>query len=197
MRISRNALVAPLAAGVLALGLAACGDDPDETSAEDSPTQSAEPTEPTDDPSDEQSPDVGTSDVVASAIAAIDAAEQDAGGTAFEISEEDGGGWEVDVALGDRYVGVHVDANGQVTGTDDEDDMDDDDRAGLAAAEITLADALTTAEGSAPSGTLDGADLDTEGGDHVWSVSFEDGDVEHEVHVDVVSGDVVHVETDD
>lgn len=185
------------------LVLTACGDDADNDDANSvNPAASETPGETTDAPTDAptDTPTTGAGetaagdDVVASAVAAIAAAEQEAGGTAFELSSEDGG-WEVDVAVGDRYVEVRIGADGTVQGTDDEDDLDGGDRAGLDAASITLADAVQTAAAEGE-GRLDGADLDDDGGTHAWEVQFENGN-EYDVYVDVATGEVLRVTTDD
>lgn len=187
---------------VATLGLAACGDDSDDTTSDDrqsSQTPASSPTaddESTDAPDDSaQNGTAVDTDSVASALAAIAAAEEHLTGTAYEISEDDGY-WEVDVAVGDRSHEVRVDRDGSVAGAD-EDDLDGDDRAALEAAEVTITDAIETAAKAAPGGRLDDVNIDDDGRGFTWEVSFEDGGVEHEVHVDAVSGEVVHTTTDD
>lgn len=128
---------------------------------------------------------------------AIDTAESEAGGTAYELDDQDDDDtWEVDVAVDDRSVEVTVSADGtQVVGTED-DDLDDDDRRALAAATITLADAITTALAEVP-GTFDDAELDADDGTFAWEVTIDvapDDDVD--VYVDVTTGTVLRVERD-
>lgn len=126
---------------------------------------------------------------------AIAAAEDEAGGTAYEIDDqEQDGSWEVDVAVGDRSVEVTVDADGAVTRTDD-DDLDGDDRAGLDAATITLVEAIELAIGEV-GGVLDDAELEEDDGTHYWEVSLDGTDRGDDVEVKVsVTGEVL--ETDD
>lgn len=133
--------------------------------------------------------DATTEDV----YAAIGLAESEAGGTAFEVDREDDGteGWEVSVAVGDEEVDVDVDLAGtEVLGTDRDDDLDDDERAALAAATITLADAIRTALAEVD-GVLDDVELDEEDGTGVWEVSVGD---DTEVYIDVATGDVLRVD---
>lgn len=130
--------------------------------------------------------------------AAISTAEEDAGGTAYEVDDQDDDGtWEIDVAVGDRSIEVTVTSDGaEVVGTDDDDDLDDDDRRALDAATITIQDAITTALNEVP-GTFDDAELDEEDGSFHWEISIDatDGDDDVEVYVDVESGDVVRVDS--
>lgn len=133
-------------------------------------------------------------DLTASGLAAIEAAEADQDGTAVEIDDQDDDGtWEVTVRIGDRTVEVTVGADGEVAGTDDEDDLDAEDIAALDAATTTLAEAIETAVAQT-GGVLDDAELDEEDGTYVWKVSVDGtdaGDDDVEVHVDTVSGEVV------
>ncbi len=127
---------------------------------------------------------------------AIDTAESEAGGSAYELDDQDDDGtWQVDVAVDDRSVEVTVSADGtQVVGTED-DDLDDDDRQALAAATITLADAITTALAEVP-GTLDDAEIDADDGTVAWQVTVDVTPDVADVYVDVATGAVLRVERD-
>ncbi|HWK27382.1 MAG TPA: PepSY domain-containing protein [Solirubrobacter sp.] len=73
---------------------------------------------------------------------------------------------------------------------------DDDRSSRVSQAKIGLADAIRRAARRA-SGTVTEADLDRERGKLVWSVTFERGDRETEVDVDIRSGRVLRVTHDD
>lgn len=131
-------------------------------------------------------------DLTAFALAAIDTAEAETGGVAYEIDDQDDDGtWEVDVRVDDRSVEVTVSADGRtVEGTED-DDLDDDDRAGLDAATITLQEAIEAAVAEA-GGVLDDAELKEEDGSHRWEVSLDGTDRGDDVEVLVsVTGEVL------
>lgn len=132
-------------------------------------------------------------DLTAIAILAIDTAEAEAGGTAYEIDDQDEDGtWEVDVQVEDRSVEVTVSADGtQVVETED-DDLDDEDRAALDAATITLTEAIELAVNEV-GGVLDDAELEGEddGDPHHWEVSVDtDENDDIEVHISV-TGEVL------
>lgn len=201
MRTSTRTAATALALLALGLPLAACGEDappesrPAITSgtdstdvATDAATDAATDTAATNGPS-------ASPDTAGDVYAAIGLAEAEAGGTAFEVDREDdhGEGWEVSVAVGEEEVDVHVDLAGtEVLGTDRDDDLDPDERAALAAAGITLADAIRTALAEVD-GVLEDVDLDAEDGTPVWEVSIEH---DAEVHVEVATGEVRRVERD-
>lgn len=208
MNTSKRLTVTTALALTLSLGLTACGDnEPDVEQPADDPASSApaettttddggDDTGATEDASASEAPsgadDAGDttapggdagSDLTAIALVAIDTAEAEAGGTAYEIDDQDDDGtWEVDVRVGDRSVEVTVSADGtQVVGTED-DDLDDDDRAALDASTITLAEAIELAVAEA-GGVLDDAELEGEddGRPHHWEVTVDtdrDDDVE-------------------
>ncbi|WP_235734707.1 PepSY domain-containing protein [Nocardioides alcanivorans] len=189
MRTHTKFLIAPATAAVLVLALAACGDDDGDT---DGRQSTGDPSSVTDTATD-ASTEAGAVD---SALAAISAAEEATGGTAYEISEEDGG-WEIDVAVGDRSHEVRLGADGAVISSDDDGNLDRDDREGLAAARISIVDAIEAAVGTEPAGRLDDVSLERERNGHVWEVTFDDGNVDNEIHVDVVTGEVVRTGVDD
>lgn len=206
-------------AGLLALTLAACGtaeDDtsagvsapaglPDETTPDDTADQEATSSAPDDSgdvaatTSDSTSDSTGgtaAADQLEQLEAVIAAAEDEAGGTAYEIDDQDDDeSWEVDVAVDDRSVEVTVGPDGQVVRTE-EDDLDEDDRDALAAATITIVDAAGTALGEVE-GTLDDIELDEDNGTFAWEVTIDTVDQDDvEVYVDVATGEVLRVERD-
>lgn len=211
------------ATALLALSapLAACGTGGDDQPA--SPATTAEQTtdattapEPTDDTTTGGTTDAPTDgattpsegatggvvpgdDMNSGAFAAIELAEAEAGGTAFEIDRDDlgAGGWEVSVAVGDDEVDVDIDREGtEVLGTDTDDDLDAEERAALDTATVTLADAIQTALDEVGGGLLDDVELDEERDTVAWEVTIDDGagsdDVE--VYVDIVTGEVVQAD---
>lgn len=217
MKPTNRTLTAALAL-TLALGLAACGTDDtpsvstagqaadealDEATA-DSSTDDTTDDESTDDDAAEETTgddsaaatDAGTSDdLTAAALAAIATAEAEAGGTAYEIDDQDDDGtWEIDVRVGDRSVEVTVSADGTtVVETEDNDDLDSDDLAALDAATITLTEAIEIAINEV-GGILDDAELESDDGEQGWDVTV-DTDAKDDVDVLVsVTGEVITVD---
>lgn len=199
--IGRAALIALTAA--LAVGVSACGEsDPapgDDATTTSSPAQTSDETS-----ADQTSSDDATSETAPASSsgsdtwhAAIETAEQEADGTAYEIDDQDDdGSWEIDVAEGSTSTEVTVTADGTATVDDDTDDLDDEDRAAIEAAKISLGDAITTALKQVD-GTLDDVELEEQGGRHVWQVTIDTTDRGGvEVDVDVESGQAT-VATDD
>lgn len=208
MKKSRPALIALTAA--LALGITACGssDDSDETTSSSASATSGAGTS-SEDPTEESSSDDrssasstassgGSDDTGLEAVReAITAAEEQAGGDAYEVDDqEDDGTWEVDVAKGSQSIEVEVTGDGTAT-IEDEDDLDDEDRAGLKAATITVTDAIETALKEVD-GTFDDVELEGEDGEHRWEVTVDDskGD-DREVTIDVTDGSVVSTDNGD
>ncbi|WP_407319623.1 hypothetical protein UQW22_04145 [Isoptericola halotolerans] len=130
-------------------------------------------------------------DRTTTALAAVATAEAEVEGAAYAIGDDDeGSSWEVDVALGDETVVASVDGTGgQVLGTET-DDLDDDDRAALDAASVGLPEAIQRVVGES-GGTLEDAELETDGGVAHWKVSVltSAGD-EEEYLVDLIDGAV-------
>ncbi|MBM3716500.1 MAG: PepSY domain-containing protein [Actinobacteria bacterium] len=128
------------------------------------------------------------------AVAAATIAESSAGGRAIELDQEDDGTWEVHVAAGDREVEVRVSADGSTVDSsrDDDDGLDDEDRAALDSAVTTLADAIRIAAAENPSGAgIDDVTLDDEDGTWAWEVGFRD-DVD--VYVSAADGSVLRTD---
>ncbi|SOC52531.1 PepSY domain-containing protein [Ornithinimicrobium cerasi] len=226
MRTTTNRTLTAALALTLSLSLAACGsadqegagvtteqttsaettsaettsDDADDTSDDaDDTSDDAEDTSDDADDTGDTTTGAGGEDLTATALAAIATAEAEAGGTAYEIDDQDDDGtWEVDVAVDDRSVEVTVSADGATVEATEDDDLDEDDRAALDAATITLVDAITTAV-TEVDGVLDDAELEEEDGSFFWEVSVDRtsngaGDDDVEVRVDVTTGDVVEVD---
>lgn len=127
------------------------------------------------------------------AIAAIERAEQETGGVAFEIDNEDQDrAWEIDIADGTRHITVIVSGDGEmiVSTSDDAEEVDAADRAALDAATTTLAQALEAAADEIGEGNaFDGASLeDDEGDSQAWKVTFEDAT---EVFVSITDGSIL------
>ncbi|AXH95880.1 PepSY domain-containing protein [Ornithinimicrobium avium] len=211
MNTQTNRTLTAALALALAVGLSACGGEGDAgdgvnpqtpTATQPAEDTSAEPT--TDDAEDDTSEateeDQQTSatdagDLTATALLAIGTAEDETGGSAYEIDDQgDDGTWEVDVAVDGRSIEVTVSADGTtVVGTED-DDLDEDDKAGLAAATITLQEAIQIAIDEV-GGVLDDAELEEEGGAHHWEVEVDGTDRGDDVEVNVsVDGKVLSVE---
>ena len=205
---TRRAMIAPIALS-MTIAMSACASD-DETSdsgtTDSTTTVGSETTSPDD--SAAGSPSTGTGSESASApgsadattgrtaiaLTAIATAEEGTGGVAYEIDDQDDDGtWEVDVRDGDASVEVKLNADGTQILEQENDDLDDDDKAGLDAASITLSEAIQTAINHV-GGELDDAELEEDDGQHYWEVSVdtpENDDVE--VHVSV-NGEILKVD---
>lgn len=219
MKTTRCISLVALAAAA-SLGLAACGSDDAGDGGDATRTTTETVTEsPSGSGGEEQSGESGTgsssssgsttggsgtsvTDVSIKDLEKIAAtAEDEVSGTAYEMDDQDRDGtWEVDVAKDDdTSVEVTVSADGsKVVRTDDRDDtIDDDDRAGLDAAKITVVEAIDAAMKEAD-GTFDDAELESEGGKHFWEVSLDDADGHDiEVRVDVATGKATVQQDDD
>jgi uncharacterized membrane protein YkoI len=159
---------------------------------EDATVASSPEASPADDGSEDDGSEgeaAGIGGVTTTALQAIAAAEEEAGGDAYSIDDaDDDSVWEVDVAVGDRTFDVEVDDNGEVVGTE-EGALDSDERAVIQGAEVGLAEAieLIQEEGS---GALDEAELDIEGDHADWAVTLVVKQGEIEYRVDTESGEV-------
>ncbi len=142
---------------------------------------------PTEAGSEDEAAGIGGS--TTTALEAIAAAEEEAGGDAYSIEDSDEDSvWEIDVAVGDQTIDVEVDENGEVVDTE-EGALDSDEREVIEAAEVGLAEAieLVREEGS---GILDEVELDIEGDHADWVVTLVVKQGEVEYRVDTVSGEV-------
>ena len=134
-------------------------------------------------------------DLTAVALTAVATAEAETDGTAYEIDDQDDDGtWEVDVRVDDRSVEVTVAADGTAVESTEDDDLDDDDRAALDAATITLAEAVELAVAEV-GGVLDDAELEEEDGSFFWEVTLDGTESGDDVEVKVsVTGEILQTE---
>lgn len=124
---------------------------------------------------------------------AIETAESEVGGQAMDLDYDDDGEWEIEVVSDGQYTEVTVSADGgTVVETDDPDDLDSDDQREFDAAEISLADAITTATDEHP-GNIDDVELETEDGTVVYQVDLYVGSDNSDlsVYVDAANGEIV------
>lgn len=204
MNTSKSLTVTTALALTLSLVLAACGEDqpdvepaasdpaasaPEETAPEEADDTSTDDTETTEeapaqtgeddtDQTSDAAPGADAGDLTAIALSAIETAEAETGGTAYEIDDQDEDGtWEVEVRVDDRSVEVTVSEDGTAVVSTEDDDLDEDDRAALDAATITLADAIQMGVAEV-GGVLDDAELEDEddGLPHHWEVSVDTED---------------------
>lgn len=200
-----RALVASLA---LASGLALAGCAPEsEPSSTATPPQfgddentATSPPGETETPSESDSPDeAGTSldAITQQALDAIALAESHAGGTAYELDDEDDeSAWKIDVAVDGRSVEVEVNwAGTEVLSTENDDELDADDREDLTQVSYSMSNAIVTAAAEV-SGHVVSVDLSSDDGVIAWEVEFENGNDDVEVYVDAATGDVLRVERD-
>lgn len=206
MRNSTRTLVTTAALVGLALPLAACGSSEDDVS---QPGVTAGPEDssdaPTADATDDATGDATTGDdstggsadggANAAAFGAIDLAEAQAGGIAFELDRDDDGAghWEVSVAVGDAEINVYVDlAGAEVLRTESDGTVSREETAALELAQVSMAEAIQIAVDEVD-GVVEEVDLDEERGTVAWEVVMTD---DTEVYVDVVTGEVLQVERD-
>lgn len=171
MYTSRRALLGATTATVMSLTLAACGDAT--VSSADS----------------EKS--------VEKAVAAVELAENEVGGVAFELDEEGKRGWDVSVVADGQVTEVRVNTMGtEVTKTESDGRIDADDRVRVEQATVPLADAITTAA-KETTGTVSSVELDRfRVRTLVWEVDFDNGDDDVTVSVDAMTGVVANVDRD-
>lgn len=183
-------LVSLAAVAILALGVAGCSPD---RPAAPAPVTAA-PTTTAAAPSNPASPQATPGDPAehnAAALRAIATAEQATNGKAHEIDDR----WEVEVIAGDRSIEVKVSADGNtVASRDDHDTADDDDRARLGGAQVTLTQAIEAALREVP-GSLDDAELDHKDDRDVWEVSIDTPEKRDiEVYVSPQDGSIIKVD---
>lgn len=197
-----------VAAAALSLTLVACGTDNDVPTVDVDPTATDTPGSVTDlSPSPETTTDAATDetgtdepaeapaddDTHAGVLAAIESAQAATGGTAFEVDDADGGSWEIYIADGDDELEVLVTSDGsEIILIEREGGLDASDSDGLAAATITISEAIVIAADHGE-GLIDDVNLDREGSGFAWEVTFVN-DVE--VYIDVASGEIIRVEQD-
>lgn len=210
--------IALAAVAALALGLSACGEDAtgpdstpaptvemtteaatpeataDETTTEETTTEEPTPTEDvatedTQGPADPVGGDLD--DVTAAALTAIQTAESETGGIAYSVDDKDDDRrWEVEVALDGLEVEVTLSADGTtVERTEDDDDLDADERQALQDMQVGLVEAIEIAYAQF-GGVLDDADLDEDDGRWTWEIDL--GGANDDIHVDIVTGEIVN-----
>lgn len=215
---SRTTAISAALALTLSLGLAACSDDPADAPGVTAEQPAGTPTgDATDDATDDDATDddddatdddddmtgdatgaAGASEgLTALALSAIATAEDEVGGTAYAIDDQDDDGtWEIDLRVGDRSHEVTVAQDG-ASGVEknEEDDLDDDDRAGLDAATITIAEAIEIAIDEV-GGVLDDAELGEDDGRHSFEVTLDGTDRgdDVDVKIDVATGEVIEID---
>ena len=191
-------LAASAAAGALAL--AGCGNSEEEPQIEDAqPTTQAEDTESADDAGDDDAAANEKGGSLEAAQAAIDLAEKEIGGKAIEIDFDDEKTWELTVLKGSEEHEVEINAEGTeiVKKEKDDDEADKEDVDALKKAKTSLKDALKKAIDE-QAGTIDEADLDTDG-EPTWSVEiYPEGKTDSvDVYVSAMNGEIVDEPADD
>ncbi|OFT93499.1 PepSY domain-containing protein [Brevibacterium sp. HMSC24B04] len=191
-------LAASAAAGALAL--AGCGNSDDAQQTDDTQQQStaqAENSKSADENADESQNEKGGS--LEAAHAAIDLAEKEIGGKAIEIDFDDEKTWELTVLKGSEKHEVEINAEGTeiVKKEKDDDQAEREDVDALKKAKTSLKDALKKAIDE-QAGTIDEADLDTDG-EPTWSVEiYPEGKTDSvDVYVSAINGSIVDEPADD
>ena len=191
-------LAASAAAGALAL--AGCGNSEEEPQIEDAqPTTQAEDTESADDAGDDDAAADEKGGSLEAAHAAIDLAEKEIGGKAIEIDFDDEKTWELTVLKGSEEHEVEINAEGTevLKKEKDDDQAYKEDVDALKKAKTSLKDALKKAIDE-QAGTIDEADLDTDG-QPTWSVEiYPEGKTDSvDVYVSAINGSIVDEPADD
>lgn len=191
-------LAASAAAGALAL--AGCGNSEEEPQIEDAqPTTQAEDTESADDAGDDDAAANEKGGSLEAAQAAIDLTEKEIDGKAIEIDFDDEKTWELTVLKGSEKHEVEINAEGTeiVKKEKDDDQADKKDVDALKKAKTSLKDALKKAIDE-QAGTIDEADLDTDG-EPTWSVEiYPEGKTDSvDVYVSAIDGSIVDEPEDD
>ncbi|OFT96008.1 PepSY domain-containing protein [Brevibacterium sp. HMSC22B09] len=190
-------LAASAAAGALAL--AGCGNSEEEPQIED-----AQPTTQAEGSSSESAAASGESQnekggSLEAAQAAIDLAEKEIDGKAIEIDFDDEKTWELTVLKGSEEHEVEINAEGTeiVKKKKDDDEAEREDVDALKKAKTSLKDALKKAIDE-QAGTIDEADLDTDG-QPTWSVEiYPEGKTDSvDVYVSAIDGSIVDEPEDD
>ncbi|MFD1504590.1 hypothetical protein FE374_05960 [Georgenia yuyongxinii] len=188
------------AAAATVLLLAGCGSTREEVplpGIEQSPageadTPSASPGTPSPSPTADDGADADAAATGDAALTAVRTAENAVpGGRAADLDrDDDDGDYEITVVGAGGAEDVAVGSDGtQVLRQQPDDDLDDDDRAALGTATVTLADAIDAAVAQS-GGVVDDVELETEDNGVVWKVKVRAGDGEREVRVDAADGTV-------
>lgn len=191
-------LAASAAAGALAL--AGCGNSDDAQQTDDARQQStaqAENSKSADENADESQNEKGGS--LEAAHAAIDLAEKEIGGKTIEIDFDDDKTWDLTVLKGTEEHEVEINAEGTeiIKKEKDDDEAEREDVDALKKAKTSLKDALKKAIDE-QAGTIDEADLDTDG-EPTWSVEiYPEGKTDSvDVYVSAMNGEIVDEPEDD
>lgn len=163
------------------------------SAASPSPSLSAEATG-TASPSTTAPPSGDETNALVSAVGtAEDAAGED--GRAFEVDLQDSpASWEIAVAADELQYDVYVSRDGTEVFSQEEDDLDSDDRLALDRSRVPLEDALRTAL-SATNGTLEDAELETEDGVLVWEIGVDEPNGNSaDVFVNAENGSVLKID---
>ncbi|MDO5618870.1 PepSY domain-containing protein [Kocuria sp.] len=204
MRNKRLATTTVLTSAALALALSGCGTQPgadDDVDGANSgtPVPTAEQTTAQADPTATTATDEATAGAATSggdansAQNAIENAQSQVGGEATEIDFDDDNEWEVTLVSDGQSTEVTLSADGgDIVKQDDPDSLDSDDQQEFDSAQISLADAITTATDQHP-GNIDEAELTTEDGTVAYKVDLYIGadNSELTVYVDASNGDVL------
>lgn len=196
---TRHSALSLAAAAALALGLAACSNEGTEVSDLSSTTPAATASATADAAASSTTASDDRGGDPEAAKAASDLALTTASGQKVRsLDFDDDREWEVEVMTEAGEVDVTISADGAtVISTGSVDDLDADDRAELDRA-IPLNQAIDIAIGALP-GTIDDVELDDDDSDGLltWEVSIYDADgVDHTVHVNAETGEVLSVERD-
>lgn len=163
----------------------------EEAPTEEATTEEATPTEDADTQAPADDPAAGElDDVTAAALTAIQTAESETGGIAFAIDDQDDDTrWEVEVSLEGLEVEVTLSADGTtVERTEDDDELDADERQALRDLQVSLAEAIEIAHAQF-GGVLDDAELDEDDGRWTWEIDL--GGANDDIHVDIMTGEIV------
>lgn len=124
---------------------------------------------------------------------AIETVQSQVGGQATELDFDDDQEWEITVVENSESTDATVASDGgELKNQEDPESLDSDDQKEFDAAQISLADAITTAADEYP-GNIDDAELTTEDGTVVFKVDLYRGSDNDEisVYVDAANGDIV------
>lgn len=212
MRTHRHTLILPILL-TASLGLVACGSADDDTPVDPGPQPEApapeapeNPEQPAPEPDTEQAPNEDQNEsgadnllegVTRTALAALDMAEAETGGIAYELSDEnDNTVWEIDIDVNGDDVKVRVNwAGTEIMSSEPDGSIDVDTREKLESISVTIQDAIVVAAEHAD-GRVSEADLDREDGVMRWEVTFENDSNDTEVYIDATSGEVLRVDND-
>lgn len=189
--MTKTFLKSSLALAAVAALLAGCGSD----NSKSSPSKDSTKTQST--TTESSTTQETTSSNVEFGIAAIELAEKETPGVAYELDESGRRGWELDVARKNTSVEMRINAEGtKVERVRDIDQLDTIDRRRIESIKVAMADAVRTASAEIHDGSLDTVELDRHRTTLVWLIEFDEAGNDVDVSVDVATGKVVDVERD-